>query len=70
MVTLGSLITMTLIFLVILIIDMFLYEVSFLGAIQLMFELHLTSGRMYLFWAICFGFLSAMIVDFRRHKSN
>ncbi|QOY36417.1 hypothetical protein AWH56_001605 [Anaerobacillus isosaccharinicus] len=68
MVTLGSLIIMTFVFLVILIIDMFLYEVSFLGAIQLIFELHLTSGRIYLLFGILFGFASAIIVDFRRKK--
>lgn len=70
MVTLGSLITITFIFIVVLVIDMFLYEVSLLGAIQLMFMLHLTFGRIYLFVAICFGLLSAMIIDYRRYKAQ
>jgi hypothetical protein len=70
MVTLGSIITFTIIFLVITIIDAILYGVSFLGALHLMFVIHISAGKMYLLFASVFGLLSAIVVDFRRKKSH
>ncbi|MFN7249320.1 MAG: hypothetical protein ACK4M9_00770 [Anaerobacillus sp.] len=70
MVTLGSFITFTIILLVITIIDTILYDVSFLGAMQLMFVFHISVGRLYLLFAAIFALVSAIIVDFRRKKTH
>jgi hypothetical protein len=70
MVTIGSLITFTIIVVVITIIDTILYEVSFFGALQLLFVFNIGTGKMYLLFAAIFGLFSAIIVDFRRQKTD
>ncbi|OIJ08696.1 hypothetical protein BKP35_17445 [Anaerobacillus arseniciselenatis] len=69
MVTLASILTALLLLGLVIIIDMFLYKVSFLSSLQLVFDVHLSIGGMYLIVACLFGLAVAVVIDFRRGKT-
>ncbi len=70
MVTFATVVVTFFILVMIIIIDMLLYDVSFLTAAQMLFLTHMSVGKTYLIITAIFGFGSAILIDFRRIKSQ
>ncbi|RXI99840.1 hypothetical protein DS745_13230 [Anaerobacillus alkaliphilus] len=66
MVTLATLIINVLLFIMIITIDTILYKVSFFTSIYLLFTIHMSMGKIYLFLATIFMIASAIFIDIRR----
>ncbi|MCT8139437.1 hypothetical protein H1D32_18045 [Anaerobacillus sp. CMMVII] len=69
-VTLATMFTAISMFLTIIIIDSLLYKVSLLKALQIMFNVHISIGVIYLIFAIVVALVSALIIDLRLRKSQ
>lgn len=70
MVTLGSMIITTFLLILSLIIDMLLYDVSFLNALKMILGIDKSIGSNYLIYATIFGLASAITIDYRRRKTQ
>ena len=69
MVTFASILTAFLLFGLVTTVNMFIYKVSLLSALQLVFDVHLSIGGIYLIVASLLSLAAAVVIDFRRGKT-
>ena len=69
MVTFASILTAFLLFGLVTTVNMFIYKVSLLSALQLVFDVHLSIGGIYLVTGALFGLAAAIVIDIRRRKT-
>ncbi|WP_096200814.1 hypothetical protein [Bacillus sp. FJAT-45350] len=70
MVTFGTFLTFFSFTFLVLYLDTQLYDVSFVQALHLMLDVHMSLGRVYLYGAVAIGIGVAFVVDYRRKKSQ
>lgn len=68
MVTVAILLVTIFLLILIIGIDMFLFQTSLTTTVVMLFDIHMGLGKKYLMFAIFIAFISALIVDFRRKK--
>lgn len=70
MITIASFLVFILLTSLIIMIDMFTYQYSFIEAWRIMFQVELLTGRIILYFTFAISFISAIIIDLRILKKK